>query len=54
MAAFGRRILMPTTFWGLFLFSTALSLSATFAVVGVIALVRRLRGKAGEEVPRIR
>src|ERR1051325_8501170 len=35
---------MPTTFWGLFLFSTALSLVATFIAVGTTALVRRSRG----------
>jgi hypothetical protein len=35
---------MPTSFFGLFLFSTALSLIATFTVVGSLALVRRLRG----------
>jgi hypothetical protein len=45
---------MPTTFWGLFLFSTALSLTATFAVVGLTALVRRLRGGADGQTPRIR
>jgi hypothetical protein len=32
---------MLTTFLGLFLFSTALSLAATFTVVGGKALVRR-------------
>jgi hypothetical protein len=34
---------MPTTFLGLFLFSTALSLIATFSVIAGKALVRRLR-----------
>ena len=34
---------MPTTFLGLFLVSTALSLIATFAVVGGKALFKRLR-----------
>ena len=34
---------MPTTFLGLFLFSTALSLVATFSVLAILALVRRLR-----------
>ena len=34
---------MPTTFLGLFLFSTALSLVATFSVLGGKALVKRLR-----------
>jgi hypothetical protein len=37
--------LMPTTFWGLFLFSTALSLTSTFTVVGAIALVSRRRDR---------
>ena len=46
---------MPTSFFGLFLFSTALSLIATFSVIGVMALMRR----AGllidkEEPPRLR
>jgi hypothetical protein len=44
---------MPTTFWGLFIFSTALSLVATFAAVGAIALVRRIRNP-GEGRARIR
>jgi len=35
---------MPTSFFGLFLFSTALSLIATFGVIGVLALVRRIGG----------
>ena len=34
---------MPTTFLGLFLFSTALSLVATFTAVTVTAIVKRLR-----------
>jgi hypothetical protein len=42
---------MPTSFFGLFLFSTALSLIATFTVVGALALLRRIRGS---EQPRIR
>jgi hypothetical protein len=37
---------IPTSFFGLFLFSTALSLIATFTVVGAIALVRRIGGSA--------
>ena len=41
---------MPTTFLGLFLFSTALSLIATFSVLAVLALVRRLRGRRNDEV----
>ena len=44
---------MPTTFWGLFLFSTALSLVATFVAVVVTGIVRRIR-KEREEFPRIR
>jgi hypothetical protein len=43
---------MPTTFFGLFLFSTALSLVATSIAVGVTVLVRRIR-KHAEELPRI-
>jgi hypothetical protein len=39
---------MPTTFWGLFAFSTALSLIATFSVVGATALVRRIRNARSE------
>jgi hypothetical protein len=42
---------IPTSFLGLFLFSTALSLIATFTVVGGQALVGRLWG-SGQ--PRIR
>ena len=34
---------MPTTFFGLFLFSTALSLVCTFTVLGVLKLVRLAR-----------
>ena len=46
---------MPTSFLGLFLFSTALSLMATFTAVGVQALIRRTRKTpAGEEPPRLR
>jgi hypothetical protein len=45
---------MPTTFWGLFLFSTALSLVATFTAVSVTAIVRRVRPRADREHPRIR
>jgi hypothetical protein len=33
---------MPTSFLGLFLFSTALSLVATFTVVGVQAVLRKV------------
>jgi hypothetical protein len=46
-------MLMPTTFWGLFLFSTALSLIGTAAGVGITALVRRLRGRAQKGTPRV-
>jgi len=45
---------IPTSFFGLFLFSTALSLVATFTVVGALALVRRVRDSAGAGQPRIR
>jgi hypothetical protein len=34
---------MPTTFSGLFLFSTALSLVCTFMVLGLLKLVRLAR-----------
>ena len=34
---------MPTTFLGLFLLSTALSLVATFTAVSVQAIIRRIR-----------
>jgi hypothetical protein len=34
---------MPTTFLGLFLFSTALSLMATFTALAVQAVIRRIR-----------
>ena len=34
---------MPTTFLGLFLFSTALSLIATFVAVSGTAVLRRIR-----------
>jgi hypothetical protein len=34
---------MPTTFLGLFLFATALSLAATFMAVAVQALLKRIR-----------
>ncbi|MEO8455218.1 MAG: hypothetical protein ABI454_08660 [Sphingomicrobium sp.] len=44
---------MPTSFFGLFLFSTALSLIATFSVVGGMALVRRIR-QSNIGPPRLR
>jgi hypothetical protein len=45
---------MPTSFFGLFLFSTGLSLIATFSVVSVLAIVRRVRGRQLTGQPRIR
>ena len=42
---------MPTTFFGLFLFSTALSLVATFTVLAGIALVKRIGRLAGPDTP---
>jgi hypothetical protein len=45
---------MPTSFLGLFLVSTALSLVATFTAVGVQALIRRLGPNADEEHRRLR
>ena len=38
---------MPTSFLGLFLFSTALSLVATFTAVSVQAIIRRIRHSSG-------
>jgi hypothetical protein len=43
---------MPTTFLGLFLFSTALSLVATFTALLAQALIRRFRSSNGP--PRLR
>jgi hypothetical protein len=45
---------MPTTFFGLFLVSTALSLICTFGVIGTIAVVKRIRDSVDNEQPRIR
>jgi hypothetical protein len=45
---------MPTSFLGLFLFSTALSLACTFVVVAVLAVVRKVRGTICHEPPRLR
>lgn len=45
---------MFTSFWGLFLFSTALSLVATFIAVSITALVRRIRAASDEEPARLR
>jgi hypothetical protein len=44
----------PTSFLGLFLFSTALSLVCTFTVVGVLAVVRRVRQSNDPKIPRLR
>jgi hypothetical protein len=40
---------MPTTFIGLFLFSTALSLVATFSVLAVLRVVRGIGRIASSE-----
>ncbi|WP_155265382.1 hypothetical protein [Sphingomonas segetis] len=45
---------MPTTFLGLFLLSTALSLVATFTAVAVQAILKRIRASSGEGPARIR
>ena len=45
---------MPTSFLGLFLFSTALSLACTFVVVAALAVVRKVRGTIDREPPRLR
>ncbi|MEP7129824.1 MAG: hypothetical protein ABI770_01705 [Sphingomicrobium sp.] len=45
---------MPTTFLGLFLFSTALSLIATFVAVSGRAVVRRIRHSTDESQRTIR
>jgi hypothetical protein len=39
---------MPTTFLGLFLFSTALSLLATFTALAVQAIIKRVRNSGAE------
>jgi hypothetical protein len=44
---------MPTSFLGLFLLSTALSLVATFTAVAVQAILRRIRNSSGEGPPRL-
>jgi len=44
---------MPTSFFGLFILSTALSLVATFTAVGVQAVLRRMI-RADGEPPRLR
>ena len=45
---------MPTSFLGLFLFSTALALVATFVAVTVQAIIRHARRLIGQEPPRLR
>ena len=45
---------MPTSFLGLFLFSTALSLACTFVVVAALAIARKVRGRIDGEPPRLR
>jgi hypothetical protein len=45
---------MPTSFLGLFLFSTALSLVATFTALGVQALIRRIRKVSDHGQQRLR
>jgi len=45
---------MPTSFLGLFLFSTALALIATFVAVTVQAIIRRARRLISNEPPRLR
>lgn len=44
---------MPTTFLGLFLFSTALSLVATFTAVGVQAILKRVRNSSANGPARL-
>jgi hypothetical protein len=44
---------MPTSFIGLFLFSTTLSLIATFTAVAAMAIGRRLRNAFDPDRPRI-
>jgi hypothetical protein len=45
---------MPTSFLGLFLFSTALALMATFVAVTVQAIIRRISRLASDKPPRLR
>jgi hypothetical protein len=45
---------MPTSFLGLFLFSTALSLMATFTALRIQAVIQRLRGPSENGPPRLR
>lgn len=45
---------MPTSFFGLFLFSTALALVATFVAVTVQAIIRRVWRLTSEKPRRLR
>jgi len=45
---------MPTSFLGLFLFSTALALIATFVAVTVQAIIGRVRRLRDRQPPRLR
>ena len=45
---------MPTSFLGLFLFSTALALIATFVAVTVQAIIRGVRRLIGGQPPKLR
>ena len=45
---------MPTSFLGLFLFSTALALIATFVAVTVQAIIGRVRRLMERQPPRLR
>ena len=45
---------MPTSFLGLFLFSTALALIATFVAVTVQAIIRRVHRIIRGQPPRLR
>ena len=45
---------MPTSFPGLFLLSTALSLVATFTALAVQAIIRRTRRLISDEPSRLR
>ena len=45
---------MPTSFLGLFVFSTALALIATFVAVTVQAIIRGARRLISDEPPKLR
>lgn len=45
---------MPTSFLGLFLFSTALALVATFTALAVQAILRGARRLISNDPPRLR